>query len=98
MRRVRLISLGMALALVVAAGAGAEVYRWTDEKGTVHATMDIGQVPEQFRSQIKKGGLTPRGKLSTPREAPASPAAAPSPAPSPKAETPAPASPSLGTR
>ena len=98
MGRVLLFSLGMALALVVAAGAGAEVYRWTDEKGTVHATMDIGQVPEQFRSQIKKGGLTPRGKLSSPREAPASPAAAPAPDQAPKAETPAPTTPSQGTR
>jgi Domain of unknown function (DUF4124) len=98
MGRVRLLSLGMALALVVAAGAGAEVYRWTDEKGTVHATTDPGQVPEQFRSQIKKGGLTPRGKLSSNGGAPASPAAAPAPVQDPTAQTPVSATPSQGTR
>jgi hypothetical protein len=98
MGRFRLLVLGVAFALAVASGAGAEIYRWTDEKGTVRATTDIGQVPEQFRDQIRKGGLTPRGKLSNPGQLPASPVADPTPAQPPKAEDSAPANPSQTPR
>jgi len=34
----------------------AEVYRWTDEKGAVHFTDDITQVPEKYRSKTKNIG------------------------------------------
>jgi hypothetical protein len=54
----------LCLGLSIAAGASAEIYRWTDDKGTVHATSDPGQIPEKYRDQLRKGGLTPRGKLS----------------------------------
>lgn len=33
---------------------GQEVYRWVDEKGTVHFTDDLGQVPEKYREKIQK--------------------------------------------
>jgi hypothetical protein len=32
----------------------AEIYRWTDEKGTVHFTDDVSKIPEQYRDQTKK--------------------------------------------
>ena len=33
---------------------GQEAYKWVDEKGTVHFTDDLGQVPEKYREQIQK--------------------------------------------
>jgi peptidoglycan hydrolase CwlO-like protein len=32
---------------------GQEVYKWVDEKGTVHFSDDLGQVPEKYRDQIQ---------------------------------------------
>ena len=33
---------------------GQEIYKWMDEKGTVHFSDDLGQVPEKYRNQIQK--------------------------------------------
>jgi hypothetical protein len=33
---------------------GQEVYKWVDEKGTVHFTDDLGEVPEKYQEQIQK--------------------------------------------
>lgn len=33
--------------------AFGEVYKWVDEKGVVHFTDDISQIPEKYRPQIK---------------------------------------------
>ena len=35
-------------------GFGQEVYRWVDEKGTVHFVDDLGLVPEKYREQVQK--------------------------------------------
>ena len=35
----------------------AEVYKWVDEKGVVHFTDDILQVPERYRPKAEKMGL-----------------------------------------
>jgi peptidoglycan hydrolase CwlO-like protein len=48
--------------LIIAAGFlffsalafGQEVYKWVDEKGTVHFSDDLGQVPEKYRNRIQK--------------------------------------------
>jgi chromosome segregation ATPase len=32
-----------------------EVYRWTDERGTVHFTDDLSNIPEQYLDQVIKG-------------------------------------------
>jgi len=32
----------------------AEIFKWVDEKGVVHFTDDILQVPEKYRSKTKK--------------------------------------------
>ncbi len=31
-----------------------EVYRWTDEKGVVHFTDDLSQIPAQYQNQFEK--------------------------------------------
>ena len=33
---------------------GQEVYRWVDEKGTIHFADDLTLVPEKYRGQIQK--------------------------------------------
>ena len=46
---------------------GQQVYRWTDEKGTIHLTDDPTLVPEKFREQIKEKELP---KEPAPRQLP----------------------------
>jgi aspartyl protease family protein len=40
----------IAASLLIASAAVAEIYRWTDEGGTVHFTQDLSQVPPRHRS------------------------------------------------
>lgn len=60
--------LALAVLLAVPAGAGAETYRWTDERGAVHYAQGLDSVPERYRGGARLLTL---------------PAAAPSPSPSP---------------
>jgi hypothetical protein len=53
---------------------GQEVYRWEDEKGTVHFTDDLGQVPEKYREKVQK-------KISPKEPVPTQPASPPTPLP-----------------
>jgi hypothetical protein len=46
------ILIGLILYSVIS--AGQEVYKWVDEKGIVHFTDDLGQVPEKYREKIQK--------------------------------------------
>ena len=51
----RLLVCAIALGFVVAAqSALAEMYKYTDSKGRVHFTQDIGQVPPEYRSQVER--------------------------------------------
>ena len=50
----------------------AEVYRWVDEKGAVHFTDDITQVPERYRSKTEEIG-SPEGKEEAKPEGEATP-------------------------
>ncbi|MBS3917800.1 MAG: DUF4124 domain-containing protein [Deltaproteobacteria bacterium] len=43
---------------------GQEIYRWVDEKGTVHFADDFTLVPEKYRDQIQR--RTPSEKPSPP--------------------------------
>ena len=45
----------------------AEVYKWVDEKGVVHFTDDILQIPEKYRPKTEKMVL-PEGKEETKSE------------------------------
>jgi hypothetical protein len=53
MKRIGFIIL-IGLTLSFSLTLGQEVYRWVDEKGTVHFTDDLGQVPEKYREKIEK--------------------------------------------
>jgi Domain of unknown function (DUF4124) len=65
----------MGLILSFSLGFGQEVYRWVDEKGTVHFTDDLGQVPEKYQEKAQK-------EISPKEPPPTQPA--PPPTPSPK--------------
>ncbi len=51
-RIIFLVALGIIISSLPA--FGQQVYRWTDEKGTIHLTDDPTLVPEKFRDQIKE--------------------------------------------
>ncbi len=53
MKRISIIILSI---LCIAEVSFAEVYRWVDEKGAVHFTDDITQVPERYRSKTENIG------------------------------------------
>ncbi|HSE03645.1 MAG TPA: aspartyl protease family protein [Methylomirabilota bacterium] len=75
LRSVLTVVLALGGPLVVATGASAQIYRWTDERGDVRYSQGIHSVPSQFR-----GSAVIVGPASPP-PAPASPApAAPEPA------------------
>jgi len=49
------LALVLVLAAVLAPAALlAQVYRWTDERGTVHIADDLNQVPEAYRAQVER--------------------------------------------
>lgn len=73
--------------------AMAQLYRWTDKKGTTHITDNPAAVPPAYRAQA---GVPPLGPVQPPPDAEPPPAdtAAPKEAPEPQAppqDTPAPA-------
>jgi len=45
----------------------AEVYKWVDEKGSIHFTDDFLQIPEKYRFSTEKMGL-PENKKETQKE------------------------------
>ena len=49
--------LFMIVLVALAYPAGAEMYRWVDEKGTVHFTDDLSTIPERYRpdAETRKG-------------------------------------------
>lgn len=53
MKRISVITLFI---FFLSAICFAEVYRWVDEKGAVHFTDDITQVPERYRSKTEEIG------------------------------------------
>jgi len=44
----------IALVMSSSIAMGQEIYRWVDEKGTVHFADDFTLVPEKYRDQIQK--------------------------------------------
>jgi hypothetical protein len=53
MKRTRLVIL-IGLILYSAVSFSQEIYRWVDEKGTVHFADDFTLVPEKYRDQVQK--------------------------------------------
>ena len=51
--KIKILFVSMALILTSLLALGQELYRWVDEKGTVHFTDDLGLVPEKYRGQFQ---------------------------------------------
>lgn len=47
----------MILLPMVSPSEAKEIYKWIDEKGTVHFSDDESSVPERYREQIEKGSM-----------------------------------------
>ncbi len=45
----------VALLVIVGFPAYAEMYKWVDEKGTVHFTDDRSNIPEKYQSNASPG-------------------------------------------
>ncbi len=63
--KMRLILLCIALLAVLILPSHAEMYKWVDEKGTVHFTDDLSAIPEKFRENAET--RKPSKEISTPR-------------------------------
>lgn len=61
MNRFLFLVLLISILLAAYAGTEAQVYRWVDEKGVIHFTDDLSQVPERYRASV-----TGEGKISEP--------------------------------
>lgn len=46
------------LSITVPNLSSEEVYRWTDEKGTIHFTDDVSKIPEKFRREAEGTKVT----------------------------------------
>ena len=60
----------MALLLLGAGPAAAQLYRWTDKEGTTHYTTDAESIPEEFREAAEDIGSPTPGPI-VPVEPPA---------------------------
>src|SRR4030042_1411815 len=58
MKRISLLLI-IGLLLSSPLAFGQEIYQWVDEKGTVHFTDDISQVPERYQDQVEKKKTPP---------------------------------------
>jgi clan AA aspartic protease (TIGR02281 family) len=77
----RIASCCLVAALLAAAPAAAEIYRWTDADGRVHFTQDLSQVPAPYRSQAEQGAKQPDASSRVQTFSRGSPAAPAAPAP-----------------
>jgi len=64
MRSLRFLLLFIMMAILVPSSYG-EMYKWVDEKGTVHFTDDLSSIPEKYRQEAEtrkpsKGGSVPQ--------------------------------------
>jgi clan AA aspartic protease (TIGR02281 family) len=63
---VRFLCVAVLCALFGAAGAGADIYRWTDAQGRLHFTESLDQVPPQYREGARRDAETqPPSKFQT---------------------------------
>lgn len=65
------IAAAMLLALALPGAAGAQTYRWTDERGNVSYGQGLFSVPPQFRAnaRVVGGDAGPAAAASTPGDA-----------------------------
>ncbi len=79
MKKVSLLMF-LTLSLIAWMAYGQELYKWVDDKGTVHFTDNLTSIPEKYRDQIQtqtQPGPTP----SPPQATPSPPRVTPQPAP-----------------
>jgi len=50
----KIISLLLGLSFFLSTPAFSQVYKWIDEKGSVHFTDDVTKIPEQYRSRTEQ--------------------------------------------
>ncbi|MGQ9646655.1 MAG: DUF4124 domain-containing protein [Thermodesulfobacteriota bacterium] len=62
------IQIFILITLLTAALSHAEVYKWVDEKGSVHFTDDMTQVPEKYRRGIQEVGVDEEKVIATKEE------------------------------
>jgi len=67
------ISILLMMFFAVSLVDAAEIYRWTDEKGTVHFIDDLSKIPEPYRDQVDKREVPQEDgkesdKIGTPEE------------------------------
>ena len=65
----------IASSLLIASAAAAEIYRWTDEGGTVHFTQDLSQVPPRYRDSAAEPAPADTGSRLQTYDAPSAPPA-----------------------
>jgi len=53
MRKLFIISIGLLFVVGLAEMCNAEIYKWVDEKGTVHFTEDPSTIPEKYREKTE---------------------------------------------
>ena len=58
MRRkaISLAILTLLVPVLMLSSAAAEVFKWVDDKGTIHFTEDESAIPEKYREQAEKIG------------------------------------------
>jgi clan AA aspartic protease (TIGR02281 family) len=61
----------LTILIALALPASAEMYKWVDEKGTVHFTDDISSIPEKYREGIEERETSERTPDQEVREKPA---------------------------
>jgi len=66
----------LAILIALALPASAEMYKWVDEKGTVHFTDDISSIPEKYREGVEER-KTPKGTANQEVREKSAPAPAP---------------------
>jgi len=53
----------IAVALLISTDGFAQIYKWVDEKGSVHFTDDITRIPEKYRPKVDRlGAIEERGE------------------------------------
>lgn len=71
----RLIQIGWSILLILFLqphlSSAGEIYRWTDEKGTVHFTDDLSKIPRPYLDRVEKKGVPEETleKREVPKEA-----------------------------
>ena len=68
----RFVFLVAILLVLVGFPAYAEMYKWVDEKGTVHFTDDLSKIPEKYRSSSESQKTLKEGPVPKKEEKPVS--------------------------